>query len=234
VVTDASGATTGRLSATGVGSHVVSATAGGTAIEQTATVTVGAGAPVAGNSSATVPNGTSGAVTTMSILLKDAIGNPVAGASGAIGVAITGPNTGTAVNTEDLGGGQYRATYTPRVAGNDLVDIRVGGAPIPGSPFTSAVAPGPVSPGASTATVSRGGSLFANIDILVTARDAQGNPTGRGGDNVQISVNGNTPVGATDLGNGTYAASIATFGFQFSVAITLNGVAISGSPFQVP
>ena len=233
--TNAGGVTTGRLSATGVGSHVVSATAGGTAIEQTATVTVGAGAPVAANSSASIPtSGTSEVVTTMSIQLEDALGNPVAGAQGSIGVAINGPNSGAAVSIEDQGGGLYRATYTPRVAGNDLVEIRVVGAPIPGSPFTSAVAPGPVSPGTSTASVTRGGGLFANIDVVVTARDAQGNPTGRGGDDVRISVNGNTPISATDQGNGTYTASIATFGFQFSVAITLNGAAISGSPFEVP
>jgi adhesin/invasin len=232
--TNADGVTTGRLSATGLGSHVVSATAGGTLIVQTATVTVGAGAPVAGNSSATVPNGTSGVVTAISIQLKDALGNAVAGAQAAIGVVINGPNSGTAVNIEDLGGGQYRATYTPRASGIDLIDIRVGGVPIPGSPFTSAIAPGPVSPGASTAAVSRGGGLFDNIDVVVTARDAQGNPTGRGGDIVLISVNGSTPVRATDRGNGTYTAAIPTFGFQFTVAITLNGGAISGSPFQVP
>ncbi len=91
-----------------------------------------------------------------------------------------------------------------------------------------------MSPGASTATVSRGGGLFDNIDVVVTARDAQGNATGRGGDTVLISVNGNSPVRATDNGNGTYTASIPTFGFQFSVAITLNGGVISGSPFEVP
>jgi hypothetical protein len=234
-VTNAAGVTTGRLSATGVGAHVVSAIAGETAITQTATVTVSAGPPVAGNSSASVPaTGTSAVVTTMSIQLKDAIGNLVADAAGSIGVAVNGPNSGAAVGIEDQGGGQYRATYTPTATGNDLVEIRVGGTPIPGSPFTSAVAPGPVSPGASTATVSRGGGIFDNIDVVVTARDAQGNATGRGGDAVLISVNGSSPVRATDNGNGTYTASIATFGFQFSVAITLNGGVISGSPFEVP
>jgi adhesin/invasin len=233
--TDAAGVTTGRLSATGVGTHVVSASAAGTAIEQTATVTVGAGAPVAANSSGSVPtSGTSGVVTAISIQLEDALGNPVADAQGSIGVTINGPNSGAAVSIEDQGGGQYRATYTPRVAGNDLVEIRVAGTPIPGSPFTSAIAPGPVSPGASTASVTRDSGLFAIIDVVVTARDAQGNPTGRGGDDVRVSVNGNTPVAATDQGNGTYTASIATFGFQFTVAITLNGQAISGSPFEVP
>ncbi|MBA3319430.1 MAG: Ig-like domain-containing protein [Gemmatimonadales bacterium] len=232
--TDASGVTTGTLSATGLGSHVVSANAGGTAIEQTATVTVVAGAPVAGNSSASVPNGTAGAATVMSIQLHDAFGNPVEGARGSIAVTITGTNPGAAVSIEEQDGGRYRASYTPRFVGNDLVEVRVSGAGIPGSPFASAVAPGPVSPAASTATVTRSGDLFANIDVVVTARDAQGNPTGRGGDVVLITVNGSPPIGAVDRGNGTYDASIPTFGFSFTVEITLNGGVILGSPFTVP
>jgi hypothetical protein len=231
--TGAGGSTTGRLSATGVGNHVVSATAGGIALEQTASVNVVAGVPVAANSSGSVPAGTSAAVTNMSIELKDAFGNLVAGASGSIAVAITGPNAGAAVTVTDQGGGQYRASYTPIVSGNDVVNIRVGGAPIPGSPFTSAVAPGPVSPGSSTATVSRNGGIFGTIDAVVTARDAQGNPVGVGGDLVQVAVNGGTPVTATDQGNGTYTASIGVFGFSFSVVITLNGTPIQGSPFTL-
>jgi hypothetical protein len=57
---------------------------------------------------------------------------------------------------------------------------------------------------------------------------------GRGGDKVLVTVNTGNPVTATDRGNGTYEASIGAFGFSFSVAITLNGTAIQGSPFQVP
>jgi adhesin/invasin len=226
--TSANGVTTGELSSTAVGSRVVSATAGGIGIAQTATVTVVPGAPLASNSSGSVPGGTSGAVTTMSIQLKDAFGNPVAGSHGSIGVAITGPNAGAAVNITDQGGGQYRATYTPILAGNDIVDVRVSAARIPGSPFTSAVVPGPVSPGASTATVTRDGFF---IDAVVTARDAQGNPVGHGGDTVEVSLDGGAPVTAIDQGNGTYRASIVSLLFSVSVAITLNGGPIKDSPF---
>ncbi len=235
--TNGSGVTTGSLSATVVGDYVVSATAGETGIQQTPTVRVVAGAPAANNSSGSVPDGTSGAVTTMSIQLEDAFGNAVGGARGSIGVAITGPNAGAAVNVTEVGDGQYRATYTPKATGIDQVAVRVGGAAIPGSPFASTVVAGPVSPGASTATVEFEPSIFpgfGTIHVSVTAKDAQGNPVGRGGDAVDITVNGIGPVGATDQGNGTYQASLGVFGGPFSVAITLNGAPVSGSPFTVP
>lgn len=230
--TDGSGIATGQLSATGLGDRVVSATVNGTAIAQTATVTVGPGEPSAGNSSATVPNGTAGAGTAIQIQLKDAAGNPVPGVAGAIAVRVSGANSVPSVPVIDNGGGAYTATYTPTVAGNDQVEIRVNGTPIAGGPFASVVSPGAVNPATSTAEVTRSGSIFAIIHAVVTARDAQGNPVGHGGDQVVVAVNSNAPVQATDLGNGTYDASVFAVGVSFTVTITLNGVPIQGSPFQ--
>nr|MBA3258963.1 hypothetical protein [Gemmatimonadales bacterium] len=60
---------------------------------------------------------------------------------------------------------------------------------------------------------------------------AQGNPVGRGGEQVMVSLNGGAPIAARDLGDGTYDASIFAIGASFSVEITMNGVPISGSPF---
>jgi adhesin/invasin len=226
--TNASGVATGRLSSTAVGSRTVSATAGGVAIAQTATVTVGAGLPSAANSSATVPGGTAGQTTSIEILLEDAFGNPAPGRATSITVSISGANNVGSIQASDQGNGRYLASYNPVVAGNDLVDVRVSGAPVTGSPFTSAVVPGPVSPGASTAVVNWN---FFSVDATVTARDAQGNPVGRGGDLVVVAVDGAAPVTATDQGNGTYTAVVSSFGFP-AVAITLNGSPISGSPFS--
>jgi hypothetical protein len=236
--TDANGVTTGKLSATVVGNRTVSATAGGVAIAQTATVAVGAGAPSASTSSATVPSGQAGQATTIEILLKDASGNPTPGAAGAIAISIAGANNVGAVTATDRGSGRYTATYTPQVAGTDRVTIRVSGGPIAGSPFSSQVQPGPVSPGASTATVTATiinfFPLISRIDALVTARDAFGNPRGQGGDAVAMSVDGGNPVPATDRGDGTYVVSATESGLQFTVVITLNGTPIQGSPFTVP
>ncbi|MBA3260578.1 MAG: Ig-like domain-containing protein, partial [Gemmatimonadales bacterium] len=172
--TDPSGTATGQLAATGLGAHVVSATIAGQAIQATATVTVTGGSPAAGNSQAGVPNGVAGRATVIEIRLGDAFGNPVAGAPGAIAVAVSGANPATGLPVEEVGGGLYRVRYTPTVAGTDLVSVQVNSAAVTGSPFTSQVAPGPVDPASSTAQVSRTPSIFTIIDVLVTARDAQG------------------------------------------------------------
>jgi hypothetical protein len=226
--TNANGIATGRLSSTSVGSRTVSATAGGVALTGKATVTVSAGAPTAATSSATVPGGTAGQTTSIEILLKDAFGNPAPGRAASIGVSVSGANNVGSLPASDEGNGRYLVSYNPVVAGSDLVDVRVSGAPVPGSPFTSTVVPGPVSPGASTAVVNWN---FFSVDATVTARDAQGNPVGVGGATVIVAPDGATPVTATDLGNGTYTAVVSTFGFPV-VTITLNGSHISGSPFQ--
>jgi adhesin/invasin len=227
--TDANGIATGRLSATAVGTRTVTATAGGVELEQTATVTVQPGAPAAATSTATVPaSGESGRPTTIEIQLRDAFGNPVPGRASAIVVAVAGANTVPGVTSSDQGGGLYGATYTPIVAGTDRVEVRVSGAPVAGSPFSSTVAPGPVSAAASTAVVNWN---FFTVSAIVTARDAQGNPVGRGGDTVIVTPEGFAPTTASDRGDGTYSATIATFSAP-AVTITLNGAPIQGSPFR--
>jgi adhesin/invasin len=233
--TSAGGVATGRFSSTVLGSRTISATAGGVAVQQTATVTVGAGVPSASNSSATVPpNGQSGVATTIEVRLEDAFGHPVAGARGSIGVQISGSNPSAPVDITDQGGGLYHVRYTPIVAGEDAIGLRVEGTPIPGSPFRSAIAPGPVSPSASTATVSaQSGGFFVVISAVITARDAQGNPVGHGGNTVTMTVPGRDAVQATDRGNGTYEAVDVGFGTAFDVIIQMDGVQIQGSPFHV-
>jgi hypothetical protein len=227
--TDADGVTTGRLSSTAVGSRTVSAIAGGIAIVQTATVTVGAGAPSASTSSATVPNGEAGQPTTIEILLKDAIGNPAPGRATAIDLSISGANNVGARAATDEGGGRYTVAYTPRAIGTDQVTIRVSGAALAGSPFPSRVDPGPANPATSTAELS---VTFFGVGAVVTARDAQGNPVGRGGETVVLTVDDAAPVTATDLGDGTYQAAVFIFGPQVA-EIEMNGVPIQGSPFRV-
>ncbi len=226
--TGANGVATGRLSSTAVGTRTVSATAGGVALEATASVTIAAGAPVAANSQATVPNGTSGSTTRIELLLRDAFNNPASGRASSVQVSVSGANNVGALPITDDGQGRYSATYSPVVAGADQVDVRVGGAPVAGSPFTSSVAPGPASAAASTAVVTWN---FFTVDAVITARDAQGNPVGRGGDAVVVTPSGFGATAATDQGNGTYTASIAVFSFPV-VSITLNGAAIQGSPFS--
>jgi hypothetical protein len=77
--TDVSGVSTGTLSATGAGSHQVSASAGGVALSQQPTVTVNAAAPDASQStiSAAPSSVQVGATSTLTVTVKDAFGNPV-------------------------------------------------------------------------------------------------------------------------------------------------------------
>jgi invasin-like protein/Big-like domain-containing protein len=227
--TDERGVATGRLSATTVGTRTVSATAGGVAIEQTATVTVGAGAPSAATSTAAVPNGQAGQSTVIEILVKDALGNPAPGQAGAVAVSIGGANNIGGLAVSDEGGGRYTARYTPQLAGTDLVTVQVSGGPLAGSPFTSQVVPGPVNPATSTAELT---VTFFGVGAVVTARDAQGNPVGHGGDTVVMTVNDGPSATATDQGDGTYQVAVFILGPQV-VRIEMNGVPIQGSPFQV-
>jgi hypothetical protein len=72
------------------------------------------------------------------------------------------------------------------------------------------------------------------VTIVVTARDAENNLVGHGGDKVVISVDrgqGDLPV--TDVGDGTYTATFrpGSLGI-FTVTITLGGIQISRSPYS--
>jgi hypothetical protein len=227
--TNAQGTATGRFSSTATGDHVVSATVGGTAAGKTATVRVNAGEPVASNSSAQVGAGTAGQQTEVTINLRDASGNSVTGAPGSIAVTVSGANNASGPVAE-TGGGGYVFRYTPVVTGTDQVRVQVNGADVPGSPFSSPVAAGAADGGQTTAVVPE--SFNFSTAITVTARDANGNLLGRGGDAVAIASE-EGGVSVTDNGNGTYSAIFAPSA-QFTtyhLVITINGAAISGSPF---
>lgn len=90
------------------------------------------------SSTATVPDGQAGQVTTIVIHARDQFGNPIPTGGAGVTVTISGANSDTAVVT-DNGDGTYTATYTPANAGTDTVDITINGTPIQNSPFTSTV-----------------------------------------------------------------------------------------------
>jgi hypothetical protein len=228
--TNDKGQAVGRFSSTSPGDHVVSATVNGSTAGRTATVKVTAGPPVASASSAEVGPGTAGAPTAVAVHLKDASGNPVSGAAAKVSIEVSGANSAGGTVTE-TGNGDYTFSYTPTRTGTDQVRVRVDGAEVPGSPFASVVSAGPADPGQTTADVP--GLFSFSTTITVTAKDAQGNVLGRGGDAVVISSDATAPVTAADQGNGTYSAVFAppSSFTTYSVTITINGVPIAGSPF---
>jgi hypothetical protein len=194
------------------------------------TIDVNPGPPDAGQSSASVPNGTAGSATSMTIRLKDEFGTEIEDAVSAIRVRVEGANP-TDVGVTDKGDGSYSAQYTPTNTGTDQVAVTVSGSGMAGSPFTSVVVAGPADPARTTAIVTRRFQccFFWIVDVLVTTRDAHGNPLERGGAAVQVSDG--TAKEVRDNGDGTYVARFPTLSPEQPVAITLGGVPIAGSPF---
>jgi adhesin/invasin len=227
------GSTAGLLSASSPGNREVSATIAGTAVNQTVTIAVASGAPSAARSTATVPVGKAGEVTTVEIRLKDAQGNDVPGKAGAIAVSVSGANSKNSLDASDRGDGRYTATYTPQNAGTDRVQVRVSGTAISGSPFASTVRPGDADPGSSVAVVPACVER-SNLPAIVriTAFDAFGNRVTRGGDNFQIRVGGSSSK-PSDNGDGTYTGRLNLDTGIFRIDITLDGKAIKGSPYQI-
>ncbi|HUR95009.1 MAG TPA: invasin domain 3-containing protein [Gemmatimonadales bacterium] len=228
------GTTAGSLSATTPGERVVSATIAGTPITESVTVVVSAGTPSAARSSATVPDGTAGQGTTIEIRLADAQGNEVAGSAGAIAVSVSGANSEGSVGVTDQGGGRYTAGYTPTKAGTDRVRVRVSGADVTGSPFSSDVGPGSADAGGSVAAVPAcvdASDLPARITI--TAFDAFGNRITRGGDAFRLRVNEGAAITPSDEADGTYTADLELQVGIFRVDVTLDGAQVGNSPYQL-
>ena len=90
-------------------------------------------------STATVPNGTVGVATSITVQAKNALGVNITTGGEMVVVNVTGTNTATPTVT-DVGDGTYTASYTPTAAGADSVAITMGGTAISGSPYTSTVA----------------------------------------------------------------------------------------------
>jgi adhesin/invasin len=231
--TDATGSTTAQFSATASGDHVITAVASGVTLGSK-TVTVTAGPPLPERSTADVPSGAAGIETVVTVRLQDGFGNPVTGAGAQVSMAVGGPNSGARVTIDEAGNGAYVARYTPTRVGSDLLDLRVAGQPIPGSPFTSSVVAGPADPEHTTADVPDNGSFGVAVDFVIQAADALGNPLGRGGDVVVVTPEGSSPIAATDEGDGTYRAAWLPFTLgTVDVTITINGSPIHDNPFHI-
>lgn len=100
-----------------------------------------AGAASAPDSTATVPSGRVGQVTTIIIQVRDISENALTTGGNTVLVTVSGANNvGPAIAT-DLGNGSYQFTYTPSVAGTDMVTITLDGLAIGNSPTTSVVSP---------------------------------------------------------------------------------------------
>ena len=89
-------------------------------------------------STATVPNGTAGAATSITVQAKDGDGNNMTVGGATVVVNVTGANTATPSVTDE-GDGTYTCSYTPTTPGADSVAITLDGTAISGSPYASTV-----------------------------------------------------------------------------------------------
>ena len=96
---------------------------------------------------------------------------------------------------------------------------------------------GPASPSNTTATVPATVAMGTEVTITVQARDADDRPVTTGESEVAATITGANaggPILATHTGNGTYTITYtATNAGQDTVAITLDGAPIAGSPFTI-
>ena len=203
-------------------------------------IVVRPGPPSANQTALSVPDGTAGTRTAITLRLKDQFGNEIPGATADLALRITGANPTDNIPVEEGTGGSYTASYVPVHSGKDEVTVQYRGQPLAGASATSIVEPGPADPSTTTARVTKSGAFFIQVDIEVVARDAQGNPLGHGGDRVEIIPNGgqtrtckplNQADTCVDKGDGTYADRFILIGNSVSVVIRLNGAPLAGSPF---
>jgi acid phosphatase type 7 len=223
------------LSSTAAEGKTVSATVNGTALPQTAAVTVTAGtvsATLSTVAAAPASITASGAPTTITVTAKDGSGNPISGAT--VVLAATGSgNTLTQPAGPTNASGVATGTLSSTVAEGKTVSATVNGTALT---QTAAVT---VTTGAVSATVSTVAAAPASIaagggtsTITVTAKDGSGNPISGATVVLAATGSGNTltqpasPTNASGVATGTLSSTVAE---GKTVSATVNGTALTGT-----
>ncbi len=170
--------------------------------------------PVSGaQSTASVPAGTVGLATSITVQARDVSGNPVTTGGATVAVSVTGANSATPA-VLDNGNGSYSASYTPTAAGSDNVAITLNGVAVSGSPFTSSVgAAGSVTTITSVSAASTVVGQSYTVNVSVTGAGVT--PTG----NVTVSDGtGATCLAVLSGGAGSCAVTSTTAGAKSLVA----------------
>ncbi|WP_158277980.1 putative Ig domain-containing protein [Caulobacter endophyticus] len=218
----------------GTVTYSATASANGTTTTSAGTVSVTyTGVRSAAQSTASVPNGTAGAATTIVITVRDSGGAVVTGAASGLAATIGGTNAGATVSAiTDNGNGTYSFTYTPASAGVDSVAITLDSTAISGSPYSSTVSapaiaittttlPTPVISVAYSQTVATSGgtapvafsvsagSLPTGLSLAASTGVISGTATTAGAYSFTITATDNNSVTATRTYTGTIGAALA-------------------------
>ncbi|MEP7325467.1 MAG: Ig-like domain-containing protein [Gemmatimonadota bacterium] len=174
-------------------------------------------------------------MATITVTARDDTGAPVSGQTVTISVTGSGNTVGQPAGPTDASG-VATATLTSTRPESKTITARIGSVTVNQAATVIVVPGGQPSPAFTTANVPNGKS-FKVTTITITSADAFGNRLTQGGYAGQFSVmvsgkNHATP-NVSDNGNGTYTATyLPLFKGNDQVDITLNGVPISGSPYQ--
>ena len=244
--TDASGVATGTLSATGAGDKEVSATIAGTAVTQTAAVTVTSAGVSAAQSTVAATPGTitvGTGVATITVTARDAFGNPIEGA--AVELAATGTGNTLTQPGATNANGVATGTLTATVAEGKTVSVTIDGTAVTQTATVTVTATGVsaaqsmVVAAPTTITASSGGG---SATITVTARDQFGNPIEGAAVLLAATGNGNTvtqptatdasgvatgTLSATGAGNKVVSATINETGITQTATVTVTPAGVS-------
>jgi len=215
------------------GAHTVTGTASGKSA--TASLAISAGgaslstSTITAGSTSIVANGSS--TSTITVRLKDALGNNLTGSGGTVALSTT---SGTLSSVTDNANGTYTATLTSgTTTGTATITGTLTGSALLSS-ATVTLTPGPVSLSVSTISASPT-SIVANgtstSAISVQLKDANGNNETASGGTVALATTRGTLGPATDNANGTYSATLtsATTVGTATITGTLGGSALANS-----
>lgn len=242
-VTDADGVAHGTLSSTVAESKTVTATAGGVAVTQAASLTVTPAAGATLDFTVQPVGGAAGVAMTppVEVTVRDAFGNTATGFSGSVTVAL-GANPGGAVlsgtttrtatagvatfddlSLDKAGTGYTLAASATGATGATSNPFGVGAGVVSASQSTVAIVPG--------AIVASGGSSAATVTVVV--KDAFGNPIPGASVTLAATGTGNTitqPVGVTGS-NGSVTGSLSSTVAEVKVVTaTSNGIPLAAQP----
>ncbi len=169
------------------------------------------------------------ATTRVLVTVRDAYGNPVGASAGTVALAASLGSLGAVT---DHGDGTYTATFTAgTTAGATTISGTLNGDAIAD---TARVELRPSTPSATTTTLDADSASLAadgqsTTRVLVTVRDANGNPVGASAGTVALAASLGSLGAVTDHGDGTYTATFTagTIAGTATIAGTLNGDAIA-------
>ena len=164
--------------------------------------------------------------STITVELRDAEDNPLTDGGDNVVLSTT---AGSLSSVTDLGNGTYQATLTASsTAETATVTGTVNGSAITDDATVTFTAVGPGPPSGATSQITASPTTIpangtSTSTITVQLRDAAGTPLTTGGATVVLSTTAGSLGSVTDLGNGSYQATLTSSSSPTNVTATISG-----------